>query len=58
MSLRDLFANLGPMIVLKIPFLGKRLGKPRVEVEQFEPPFDAMVQRMRRIEGATDEDKR
>jgi hypothetical protein len=57
-SLRDFLSNLGPMLVLKIPFLGRVFGKPRVEVDRFEPPFDAMVQRMREADGKQDEVER
>ena len=59
MSLRDFLSNLGPMLKLKIPFDGWfRLRKPRGEIENFEPPFDAMVQRMREADGKQDEVER
>ena len=58
MSLRDFFSNLGPMLTLKIPFLGWRRGKPRVELDVYEPPDQDMLDRMRKAEGKQDEVER
>ena len=57
MSFRDFLSNIGPIVTLKIPLLGRLFGRPRVEIDVYQAPDQDMLDRMRKAEGKQDETK-